>query len=570
MTMAASTTRVELAGRHARRPGLGCWTCKDKKVRCDAQQPVCNRCDRLNRSCDYSPRQRKPYPRRGSRSQGIQASRTLQTQRSLQRAVDVDFSARNNSSSPRSSLDARPNASASSLIIGSREREAIQYFQTVFARHQHTKNSSYNVVAVIFRIASHSAMTMHMVLAIARQEMLCFRAGGNADVGDDEMALHHYSEALRQFGAFIEGTDTETGIDAVLAATWLMLAYEQKFGDGSGKALSSHLRGVASLVQVKSRHTFMLSTGTEDQATSPVTKMELSATSRTSFLPSLFSARMLVWISLLDAGASSTRLGGGINGALHGMLRQHNSCSYSHEPESESNIFRSYTKMQRFSNPLFPRVWGDSYPTTELMDDIDNHNVFLLYGQCFQLRYMVSQLYELELEHSPAAADCRRVVEMAFDDVSRQYSETFLLARKMCQDTDHKIRAVKNVRFIVPHFHAATLFYHHSARLTVEGTGQRASALAGIMNLAFQAFQHEGDEAMLRIAWPLFMAILETEDLLHRDWVCTRLRSLARYGRNYARAATFADAYVAEVQQRGHKPDFRELLGSGGFEQFAI
>lgn len=456
-----------------------------------------------------------------------------------------------------------------SLVLGSSERQAIQYFQGTFARHQHTKNPKYNVVSVIFRIATESAMTMHMVVAIARQEMLLSQRASYADVEEDDVALKHYSEALRRVAAFINGNDTETGIDAILATTYLMLTYEQKFGDGNGAALSSHLNGVASIIREKSRRTFMLSAGADHGSNALPTTMALSASTHDSFTPSLFSARMLVWISLLDAGASSTGLGGGINAALHEMLQDHAQCCESCTSNAPGSLFQSYTQLQRYSNPLFPNVWGQDYPVKELMDDIDNHDIFLLYGQCFQLRYMISRLRQLRIEHSTAAIDCQRTIESAFERVREQYGETLLLAGKLGSDVDNSIRAVQNVRFIVPHYHAAILLYSQSGN-DIECPEDRHSALTGIMNLAFQAFQHEGDEAMLRIAWPLFMAMLETDDLLHRDWISARLRSLAKYGKNYARAAAFTDFYVAEERRRGIKPDFRDLLQNGDFEQFAI
>src|ERR1700760_27139 len=62
--MPPANSPQEASGRHAKRSGSGCWTCKQSKVRCDEQLPVCKRCVRLQRHCDYVPRPRKPYSRR--------------------------------------------------------------------------------------------------------------------------------------------------------------------------------------------------------------------------------------------------------------------------------------------------------------------------------------------------------------------------------------------------------------------------------------------------------------------------------------------------------------------------
>jgi hypothetical protein len=96
------------------------------------------------------------------------------------------------------------------------------------------------------------------------------------------------------------------------------------------------------------------------------------------------------------------------------------------------------------------------------------------------------------------------------------------------------------------------------------------ASLKMIMKLAYQAFKLEGDEAMLRIAWPLFIAILETDDLLRREWLIARLRALGKFGKNYSRAAVFVESFVAEEERKGERLDFQAYLTSGGFEQFSI
>lgn len=45
------------AGRRAHRAKTGCWTCRQRKVRCDEAKPFCNNCERLSLKCEgYKPR----------------------------------------------------------------------------------------------------------------------------------------------------------------------------------------------------------------------------------------------------------------------------------------------------------------------------------------------------------------------------------------------------------------------------------------------------------------------------------------------------------------------------------
>lgn len=93
-------------------------------------------------------------------------------------------------------------------------------------------------------------------------------------------------------------------------------------------------------------------------------------------------------------------------------------------------------------------------------------------------------------------------------------------------------------------------------------------ALREIMNLAYQSFKHDGDDAMIRVAWPLFIAALETDDLLHRDWVLDRFAAISKYGKNFERAHRFLIEVIPMQQQFGKRVDIRSQLETRG--QFVL
>ena len=64
------------------------------------------------------------------------------------------------------------------------------------------------------------------------------------------------------------------------------------------------------------------------------------------------------------------------------------------------------------------------------------------------------------------------------------------------------------------------------------------------MRLALQAFQQDGDKAMIWIAWPLSIVMIETNDDFYRDWASAQLSAIGIYGRNYLRAVLFAGGII--------------------------
>jgi hypothetical protein len=80
------------------------------------------------------------------------------------------------------------------------------------------------------------------------------------------------------------------------------------------------------------------------------------------------------------------------------------------------------------------------------------------------------------------------------------------------------------------------------------------------MNLCYQSFKHSGDDAMMRVAWPLFIVALETDDMLHRDWILERFAALGKYGHNFERAHSFLVETLSIQQRLGRRVDLRSQM----------
>lgn len=246
---------------------------------------------------------------------------------------------------------------------------------------------------------------------------------------------------------------------------------------------------------------------------------------------------MIIWLSYADATAASYGLGGQLVSSLH------RSCGQTADDDLEVRL--EYAKsIHDQSNPLFQSVWGEDYPNSELLDDLENRKIFNLYCQSGQLRYRVAQIATL-LQIDPESARRRAVVvKDAIWSVRAEYGELLELATTLGADSSQRRRLISNIRFIVPHYHAVVLEFYRVTDFLGRINNEQQLALREIINLAFQSYKFGGDGAILRIPWPLLLAGLETDDFVHREWIVERFKSLGVFGNNYKRALQLLDLAI--------------------------
>lgn len=575
-TLAVSPEVFHLGGnRHAPRSRAGCWTCREKKVKCDEVRPSCTRCVRLERACDYVPRQRKKRGPRKPRVGNLNSptpSRELDTSSRDGSITSTELRDSDNGSPmmmrPRIPSNLLPPtiSAACSLVLLPADHESIHHFRTSFAIRQHTKNPKYSVLSIIFRLAESSPMVMHMVAAIAGQEIAYLESAKNDRALESCRPAEHYGDAMRMLSETFMDNEASSHMDSILATLWLMMQWEQRFGDGHGLGLKSHLNGLAAVLTSKYPALSNLN-GVAKGVSLDVLGSEISLNSNRNireYAPlSTFATRMLVWFSSFDASAATYGLGGQVNSSLTQLL--------SHvTDEDEDNPIKGYFKVHQHSNALFRTVWGEAYPQSELLDDLENREIFYLLGECGQLRYMVAELAKQLYHDVTDAGEQISAVEKAIRLVGRKHSEILRVATSLSSDESNHKRLISNVRYIVPNFHATVLHFLRITRFNQILDERQRLSLREIMTLAFKSFKHEGDTAMMRISWPLFMAGLETDDLLHREWILERFRSLGRFGLNYKRAFLLLEAVIEQQEKLGERVNMLDLLDSGCFESFVV
>jgi Protein of unknown function (DUF3468). len=131
---------------------------------------------------------------------------------------------------------------------------------------------------------------------------------------------------------------------------------------------------------------------------------------------------------------------------------------------------------------------------------------------------------------------------------------------------------VINIRFVVPFYHAVLLWYFRITAVAkpFRFEDKQCRALDEIFTIAYQAYRDEGETAMARIAWPLFMAAIETDDLAHQDWVSRRFSHLRHQGENYRRAEKALLFIISKQQIRKARVGLVSEFQSGKLERFMI
>lgn len=541
---------MELDKSHSKRSKSGCWTCRTKKVKCDEQHPTCFRCSRLQLHCDYAPRKKRTKTRFIDESSTIvqrhkhkpSASNSHHTTNHTQ-----GKSANSNKQLVPRELHHHLQTSASSVDLTSADHEAIRYFRTVFAKTYHTKNPKFSLYAIIFDIAERDPMVMRAILALGGQSIE-HRRQAAADraltaPGDSERPLQHYSAALRMMADNLDQRQAYAqflyDLDAILATLYLMLLYEKTYGNGNSCGLSNHLVGAALLVKHRLKDQPLAIANSANGGSKHPKSTNQAALVRyydsqqqQQQSLSLFSARILVHLAAQDSSAASFGFGGKLISTLNDILPSNSQSGPSSTVPPDGHV-----SLHKYSYSLYRTMWGQDYPQTELLDDLENRGVFGMGTAMIQLRFMVSTL-------TSAPGDAGKVaeVETAMQQVSSQFEELFAAADELAAETDNSHRLVANLRCMVPVFYAVRVEFHRAKRFLGHINEDHEAvyeAIEKIVRLAKQTYRHQGSEGLILFAWPLYLAAMETVDDEYRDWVIARFQELCAHGKNYERAYNF-------------------------------
>jgi hypothetical protein len=95
-------------------------------------------------------------------------------------------------------------------------------------------------------------------------------------------------------------------------------------------------------------------------------------------------------------------------------------------------------------------------------------------------------------------------------------------------------------------------------------------AISNTLQACANLYEHEGAGYLWRIAWPMFVAGLETDDLIYQNWVIERFTSMQDNGENLRRAKVVLETICLEQRRIGQQVDYISRIKSGEFEGFVI
>ncbi|KAF7548813.1 hypothetical protein G7Z17_g6807 [Cylindrodendrum hubeiense] len=544
------------------RSRTGCHTCRRRKVKCDETKPVCRRCARLSRPCDWSsPRSKRRDDLAASISASDQGRQSYQISLAEPCTVARDASAMwaGASSQLRFSWDSDmtlfANTSLSGLCLGPTDHAAIMLYRSTFVSLHDTKNPTYSVPSIIFQIGVSSALIMHMVLAIGMQHLAALGDGSRSQNNAlSTEAVRHYCEAIRLLGQAINGSLPCSELNTVLAALWMMVVYEQHFGhDSTGQGLCQHLQGATSVLHANLPSLLSIWASENEQ---PVA--EGHPVGQVQNLPYLTS-RLLVRLTVLDARAASFGLGGKLNQSLA------QSMGLGDPSQKEVPWFHFLSAIYDHSAPLCQATWGTEYPSAEVAYDAENQAAFHLYRYCSTLRLTAAEIRTSGRE----ASSLIRVAEPMMNFLQKQYSELFSIAAGISSSTsEDKEGLIMTLCWIVPHYYGSVLDLSRIIDMD-RPESRRIEARERILKLAYYGWEHGGAAAISRMAWPLFMAALETDDNIHQDWILSRFEQLSCFGVNYRKAHQWLKSRMRDMR-RNIALDELEFISPTQINQFML
>lgn len=226
--------------------------------------------------------------------------------------------------------------------------------------------------------------------------------------------------------------------------------------------------------------------------------------------------------------------------------------------------------LYRQFNLVYRDIWGASYPQDQILEDLETAPLLHLQAETGQLRYLISQLpADLISDEGPQSPLVQ--IEHAIMDMRKRYSEYLEGAFHLVfPGNEHQRRFVMNLRCIVPLFLGVVLCLQRVTNLSDLLNDDQREAIQDIMQLVCKTLIDEGETSMARIAWPLFVTALESDDLVYQSWILERFNCLQTRGENYRRAREAIVVALEERKRTGRVVGVAQLLRREEIDKFVI
>ncbi|KAJ6131191.1 C6 zinc finger domain protein [Penicillium sp. IBT 18751x] len=596
-----------------------CRTCRIRKVKCDEQkhnvngqdEPQCQRCSSARLRCEWKG---GPIPRKSASASVSSSSPSDQLQRNHLDGADLSLLVRKRQAFEQASNAAKPPLlpsqrlssanpdqsiqAANSLTLSAFDRSCLSYLQNstlvvILGKHWPWSTISY----AYQKIAVKEPMVMSMILASTAREIHRSRlfdednasSSPSKNESNELDGRMHYGRALSSLRhALKQDVKTPQKIEAVFITLWLMIDYENRFGSGI-TAINIHIRGIETLLH---NHIVpLLQNATAPQGSSPATPavaiaseglspdpqtqpnehMSITGSTRTGEskeialrepLDSLRSTSVplfLLWTlyfftpSALFFGPNTTRLDTDIY-------------QFFLNAENGNADHLSLPELYRICRQSPARFWGENYPMSAQLDDMENLPGLTLYHHSHVIQFKITELFQQgELDNTSSAKSPYQQLIDQLNTLSIEYDTVLMTAKSSAScDVTADRRVLETVYWSAITFYSTIVFFHicfqgilnkHPGTQVHSNLMTLCDAVSQVLELSLKLHRSR-PRLMIRIIWPLFLAGIATSDQIYQDWVAIQLRELGRFGENYTRISRRFDEIIQGSQPYSHR-DFQ-------------
>ncbi|CAI7591039.1 unnamed protein product [Penicillium glandicola] len=435
------------------------------------------------------------------------------------------------------------------------------------------KRWPWSVVSYAYqKIATKEPMVMSMMLASAASEICRSKlydmenCSGHLSrtEGSNIHGRVHYGRALSNLReALKQEVKSPQQIEAIFITLWLMMDYENRFGSPS--ATNIHIRGIETLLH---NHILPLLQSHKRQAAindSGVPSQQVEASMDPSTLSECASNNTDSTTVVSPTGSIDGLGGTCVPLFVLWTLYFFSPAVIFFSPgtaQLETDIIRffsrsetrnhalSLSELYRLSRQSPCRFWGNGYPVSSQLDDLENLPALALYHRSHVLQFEIMEMFD-DSDISFGEDSPYQRVAKEINTLSIEYDTILTSAKRSTScDLSGDRRVMETALWSAITYYGTVVYFHFSFQDLIasqpefqsynHSTISLTTAVSLVLELSLKLHRSR-PRLLIRITWPLFIAGIATSDQIYKDWVSIRLRELGRYGKDYDRISARFD-----------------------------
>lgn len=421
-----------------------------------------------------------------------------------------------------------PNA----LVLTPFEHQALNHYSTVFSLYRSTKDPKWSTHKMLLNYGSYDPMIMHLILAVSINDYSIRISNAHAYNG----AQDHFQVAT---SLWIETMKRNQNSDhlALMTSFFFLYLYMTKRRNTTRHRLIKLSKSAADFVKKHKLDTRCLGSSRSVQDEAPDDSSAMTIRQRSLL------ARLIMWTFDEDVKCGFQGSGGHL-------------AKYLSENDARAkNIYDA-------SRSVLENHWGADYPDYQVFDDNEN-SVILEF--LFAMMPLQQDIHDISSSLSSGSDEIYRRIQRRFTTLEQDYSSVFRIA---ATKTMPRTRVLVNADYDVVLFNALRIYYFRSTiiDLAMDTPSAICLALKNLLAIVQQTFASNGTELHERLQWPLFLAGIETGDMIYREWIISKLTNYRVLGALRSTLAaqrrTRKRSTITEIRDTLHENEEESMLAS--------